>query len=78
MTFLGEKGGVTALRLNERTIYVPLELSALRALALAQFVKRLSWSAMRECAVDDMECYEIRAAIDTLQRALAQVGCAPE
>lgn len=68
---------MAARRLNEPTIYVPLELSALRALALAQFVKRLSWSAMRECAVDDAECYEIRAAIDMLQRALAQVGYAP-
>lgn len=36
-----------------------------------------SWSAMRDCAVDDAECCETRAAIDILQRALAQVGYAP-
>jgi hypothetical protein len=32
---------------------------------------------MRDCAVDDAECYEIRAAIDMLRQALAQVGYAP-
>lgn len=77
MAFPGENGGVTAQRLNEPTIYVPLGLLAIRALALAQFVKRLSWSAMRECAVDDTHCYEIRVAIGMLQDALAQVGYAP-
>jgi hypothetical protein len=44
------------------------------SLALAQFVKRVTWTAMRECAVDDDECYHIRAAIDKLQRALAEAG----
>jgi hypothetical protein len=77
MGLLGEEPGVTRQRLNGPTIRVPLDLSSHRAQALAQFVKRLSWSAMRECAVDDTECYEIRAAIDTLQGALARVGYAP-
>ncbi len=77
MEILGEEAGVTRPRLSRPTIWVPLELSSLRAQALAQFVKGLSWIAMRDCAVDDAECCEIRAAIDMLQRALAQVGYAP-
>jgi hypothetical protein len=32
---------------------------------------------MRECAIDDAECYEIRTAIDKVQRALADVNYAP-
>ncbi len=32
---------------------------------------------MRACAVDEAECYEIRSAIDSVQRALAAVDHAP-
>ncbi len=58
-------------------IHVDLDLPPSAALALAQFVKRVTWTAMRECAVDDAEAVEIRAAIDTLQKALAEAGYAP-
>lgn len=58
-------------------ISIPFGLSDGEAQALAQFVKRVTWSAMRECAVDDEECYQTRAAIDRLRRALAQAGYAP-
>jgi hypothetical protein len=58
-------------------IRMDLELSEEEALALAQFVKRVTWSALRECAVDEPECYQIRAAIDKLRNALAEAGCAP-
>jgi hypothetical protein len=58
-------------------IRMDLELSDEEALALAQFVKRVTWSALRECAVDEPECYQIRAAIDKLRNALAEAGCAP-
>ena len=47
------------------------------ALALAQFVKRVTWEAMRECSVDEAECYEIRAAIDKVRSALAEANYAP-
>lgn len=48
-----------------------------KPLALAQFVKRVTWSAMRECAVDEAECYDIRAAVEILRRAVAKAGYAP-
>ncbi len=47
------------------------------AWALAQFVKRVGWSEMRGCAVDEAEAYAIRAAIDSLQKALAAAGFVP-
>ena len=54
-----------------------VEIDEVSALALAQFVKRLSWSGMRECAVSDQETYEIRDGIDAVQRALRDAGYAP-
>lgn len=53
------------------------ELTQSEALALAQFVKRVGWSEMRENAVDENEAYEIKAAIYKLQDALAASGYAP-
>ena len=58
-------------------IRIAVDLPDEEAQALAQFVKRVTWSAMRECAVDEAECYEIRAAIDKVQRALADASYAP-
>lgn len=43
-----------------------LELDDKEALALAQFVKRLTWSDLRGCAVDDDEAYVIKDAVDKL------------
>jgi len=56
---------------------VRVQLDEEQALALAQFVKRVGWSEMRSCAVDDAEAYAIRSAVDALQRALAEAGFAP-
>jgi hypothetical protein len=63
--------------LSDTTVRIDLELPSAEALALAQFVKRVTWTEMRACAVDEAECYEIRAAIDKVQRALAAVDYAP-
>ncbi|EJL3751531.1 hypothetical protein NMH67_004377 [Escherichia coli] len=43
-----------------------LDLDDKEALALAQFVKRLTWSDLRGCAVDDDEAYVIKDAVDKL------------
>lgn len=53
------------------------ELTDAETLALAQLVKRLTWSDMRGCAVDDAEAYVIRDAVGKLQDALARAGYAP-
>jgi hypothetical protein len=58
-------------------IRIALDLPDEEAQTLAQFMKRVTWSAMRECAVDEAECYQIRAAIDKLRRALADADYAP-
>ncbi|GAB0079432.1 MULTISPECIES: DUF7706 family protein [Pseudomonas] len=53
------------------------DLSQEETLALAQFFKRLDWSEVRGCAIDDNEAYTIRAAVGKLQDALARGGYAP-
>ena len=47
------------------------------AWALAQFLKRLGWSEIRQCAVDEEEAHEARDAIEKLQKAMAEAGIAP-
>jgi hypothetical protein len=61
----------------EPPVHVDLDLPPSAALALAQFAKCVTWKEMRDCAVDDAEAYEIRAAVDTPQKALAEAGYAP-
>lgn len=55
-------------------VTVKTELTESQAMALAQFVKRLSWSEMRACAVDEDETYEIKDAVGILQKSLADAG----
>ena len=63
--------------MSDKTVCIDLELPSAEAMALTQFVKRVTWTEMRACAADEAECYEIRAAIDKVQRALADANYAP-
>ena len=55
-------------------VTVTTELTQSQALALAQFVKRLTWSEIQACAVDEDETYEMRDAVNLLQKSLAEAG----
>lgn len=59
------------------TEQLTFDLDPKNACALAQFVKKLTWSEMRSCAVDDGEADEIRDAINELKNALAKAGYKP-
>ncbi len=59
------------------TVTVELDLSDTQALALAQFVKRVTWSDFRACAVDDAEAYLIGDAIAQVAKGLADKGYEP-
>lgn len=56
---------------------VTVELAPEEAMALAQLVKRITWSDMRELAADEVETCHMRDALYRLQQALAQAGYAP-
>ena len=58
-------------------VKVLIELEAAQALALAQFVKRVGWTEIRQNAVDDDEAYEMRTALGFLANALREAGYAP-
>lgn len=60
--------GIEALRLN---------LDENETMALAQLVKRLTWSDLRSCAVSNEEAWVMKGAVDKLQRALSDEGYAP-
>ena len=45
--------------------------------ALAQFVKRVGFTEFRQNAVDDVEAYTMRDAVDQVRKALEDVGYAP-
>ncbi|MDK9990816.1 DUF7706 family protein [Enterobacter hormaechei] len=54
-----------------------LRLDENETMAFAQFVKRLSWSDLRGCAVSDEEAWVMKSAVDKLQQALREEGYAP-
>ena len=54
-----------------------LQLDENETMALAQLVKRLSWSDLRGCAVSDEEAWVMKIAVDKLQQALREEGYAP-
>lgn len=58
-------------------VTVTTELIQSQALAPAQFVKRLTWSEIQACAVDENETYEMRDAVNLLQKSLAEAGFSP-
>jgi hypothetical protein len=58
-------------------VVVTLDLPPLQAQALAQLVKRIGWTELRQNAQDDEEAYDMRNAVQELQNALALAGYAP-
>ncbi len=58
-------------------IDVSVRLPCAEALALAQFVKRVGFSEIRDCAANDNEAYEIRSALSKVREGLADAGFAP-
>ena len=54
-----------------------LFLDEVEALALAQFLKRVGWSEIRQNAVSDAEANEVRDALGRVALMLAQGGYDP-
>lgn len=44
---------------------------------LAQFLKRVGWSEIRQNAVDDVEAYTMRDALDQVRKRLQEAGYDP-
>ena len=63
--------------MTQKTVAFTVELTSEQAEALAQFVKRVGFSEFRQNAVDDVEAYTMRDAVDQVRQALQEVGYAP-
>lgn len=62
---------------EKKRVIVTLNLPPLQAQALAQLVKRIGWTELRQNAQDDEEAYDMRNAVQELQNALGEAGYAP-
>lgn len=60
--------------MNENTVTISLELPDEQAFALAELTKRLSFSEIREAAVDNDQAYTLRNALWQLRVALEHAG----
>lgn len=60
-----------------KNVCISFELPEDEAEALAQFLKRAGFSEYRALSVNDEEAYNMRAAADKVQKALAEVGFNP-
>lgn len=60
-----------------KNVEINVSLPPEQALALAQLLKRMTWSDFKGCSVDDDEAYVMRDAADVLRTALAEAGYNP-
>jgi hypothetical protein len=59
-------------------VQVPLEIRDEEvALSLAQFCKRVTDSAIRSCAADEIEARRMMSALHDLRQSLSKAGFAP-
>ncbi len=54
-----------------------IEMAAAEAAALAQLIKRLPWTSVREWAVDDQEARDMQAALEQVRKGLVEQGFHP-
>ena len=61
----------------EHVISLYVELPAEQAWALAQLLKRIGWGDCRALAEDEQQTRLMVDAVQRVQRAMAEAGCAP-
>jgi hypothetical protein len=59
---------------SEPTIEPALSLSPDQAYVLAELAKRIGWSDVRRCSIDDDEAHQMLAAMEHVRTALAASG----
>ena len=76
-TYENHAGHLEAVKVTYDPAKIQFELPGDEAWALAQFVKRVGWTEMRENAESEDETYLIRSALSQLADALRDQGYAP-
>jgi hypothetical protein len=54
-----------------------ISLNEWESLLIAQFFKRTTFDAVRECAVDNDETYQMIAVIENVRKQLGEQGMSP-
>jgi len=63
--------------MTQKMVTFTVELTSFQAEALAQFVKRVTWSEIRQNATGDDEADEMQISLMLVQTALREAGYAP-
>lgn len=63
--------------MTQKPVTFTVHLFDQQALALAQFIKRIPWSDIRQNALDDDEAYNMRDCLDQVRKALQEAGYDP-
>jgi dissimilatory sulfite reductase (desulfoviridin) alpha/beta subunit len=69
--------GFEGKKMAQKMVTFTVEINEELAEALAQFVKRVGFHEFRQNAVDDVEAYSMRDAVDQVRKALGEAGFAP-
>lgn len=63
--------------MSQKQVTFTVTMDKERAEALAQFIKRIGWTEMRQNAVDDAEANEMRCAVEQVRKSLQEAGYDP-
>lgn len=63
--------------MSGENITVTVELTDGQALTLAQYLKRYTWTDIRQSAADDDEAYLMQEAFNAMRHSLAYAGYSP-
>ena len=63
--------------MTQKMVTFNVQINDELAEGLAQFLKRVGWSEIRQNAVDDVEAYVMRDALDQVRKSLQEVGYDP-
>jgi len=63
--------------MTQKMVTFTVQVNDELAYALAQFLKRVGFSEIRQNAVDDVEAYTMRDGLDQVRRSLQEVGYDP-
>lgn len=63
--------------MSQKMVSFTVQINEELAEGLAQFLKRVGWSEIRQNAVDDVEACIMRDALGQVRQALDEVGFSP-
>jgi len=63
--------------MSQKMVTFTVQINDELAEGLAQFLKRVGWSEIRQNAVDDVEACIMRDSLNQVRHALEEVGYAP-